>query len=163
MSGKKLLPLLIILGIMLALPAHALAEPNFDKQVATEITSVAVDDYNSDGFESDALVQGTVTLTSNGTPENLRCVIVFYLTYLPDGSYSGPMNYGDSWVLSKAYGGFQSGPGGYVNGFEFNIDNLPYPGWYRITAAAIVRGQTGLSEPVIFDPIGGGSPGPIGR
>ncbi len=163
MSEKKLLPLLILLGIMLAVPVQALARPNIDKPIVTEITGVTVDDYNADGFKGDALVQGTVTLTSRGSPENLRCVMVFYLTYLPDGTYDGPMRSGVSWVMYKVYTGFQSSPEGYVNSFEFNIDNLPYPGWYRIRAAAVVRGQMDVSAPFDFDPPGGGGPGPIGR
>ena len=163
MSGKKLLPLLILLGIMLAVPAQALARPNFDKQIATEITDVTVGDYNADGFTGDALVQGTVTLTSEGSPENLRCVMIFYLSYIPSDMYTGPMHSGSSWVMYKVYTGFRSSQEGYINSYEFNIDNLPYPGLYSIKAAAIVRGQMDISKPFTFDPLGGGGPGPIGR
>jgi hypothetical protein len=162
MSLKKLIPLIIIFGIILAIPAQVQARPNQNRPTSITINDVIVDDYDADGVKEDALIQGTLTLSSNNSQTNIRCVITYYLTYVPDGAYDGPMTYGTSWVFYKTYNGFTSTPDGSDNAFEYNIDNLPYPGWYSIRAASMVKGQVAISEAFIFDPPGGG-PGPIGR
>lgn len=47
--------------------------------------------------------------------------------------------------------------------FTYNLDNLPYPGWYNVRATVKVNGETAVSDSFTFDPPGGGGPGPIGR
>lgn len=160
MSLKKLIPLLIILGIILAVPTQVQARPTQTMSIA--INDVSVDDYNGDGLKGDAFVQGVVTLYSSKPQTDIKCVIIYYLVYLPDGTYTEPMNSGTSWVFQKTYRDFTSSPEGSANSFEYNLDNLPYPGWYSIRATSMVKGQVVISEAFIFDPPGGG-PGPIGR
>ena len=161
MSLKKLVPLIIILGIILAVPTQVQARPNQNGSGIT-IDNVIVNDYDGDGVKADALIQGTLTLISDMPQTNPRYIIAYYLTYVPDGTYDGPMTYGTSWVFHKTYAGFTSSPDGLDNAFEYNLDNLPYPGWYSISAGSMVKGQVVVSEAFLFDPPGGG-PGPIGR
>ncbi|HIH87613.1 TPA: hypothetical protein HA344_00200 [Candidatus Bathyarchaeota archaeon] len=161
MSLKKFVPLLFIIGILLAVPAQVQARPNRNT-TSIMIDDVVVHDYDGDGVKDDAKILGTLTLASDKPKTNIRCVIAYYLTYVSDGTYDGPMTYGTSWVFYKTYTGFSSAPEGTDNAFEYCIDNLPYPGWYSIRAGSRVKGQLAISEAFLFDPPGGG-PGPIGR
>ncbi len=163
MSLKKLLPLIIILGVIFAVPAQVEARSTRNNQMKITINSVDVSDYDGDGYKEDAFIQGAVTLYSNRPQTNVKCVIVYYLVYLPDGSYSGAMCKGTSWVFTKTYKNLDSSSEGVVNAFDYNIDGLPYPGWYSIRAKATVKGDSAVSKAFIFDPPGGGGPGPIGR
>jgi hypothetical protein len=163
MSLKKILPLIIIIGVILAVPAQVMACPTYNNKTKITIDSVDVSDYDGDGLKEDAFLQGGVTFYSNRPQSNVRCTITYYLVYLPDGTYTGDYTYGTSWVMQKTYRGFSSSPEGAVNAYSYNIDNLPYPGWYSVKAVVKMNGQTAVSNTFIFDPPGGGGPGPIGR
>ncbi len=158
---KKFVPLFFIIGILLAVPAQVQARPNRNT-TGIRIDDVVVHDYDGDGVKDDAKILGTLTLVSDKPKTYIRCVIAYYLTYVPDGTYDGPMTYGTSWVFYKTYTGFSSSHDGTDNAFEYYIDNLPYPGWYTLSAGSMVKGQLAISEAFLFDPPGGG-PGPIGR
>jgi hypothetical protein len=112
MSLKKLLPLIIVLGVILAIPAQVEARPTRNNQMKIAINRVDVSDYDGDGYKEDALIQGTVTLYSCKPQSNVKGVIAYYLVYLPDGSYSGQMTYGTSWVFQKNIQELQLKPAG---------------------------------------------------
>ncbi len=161
MSLKKLIPIILILGIILATPMQAQACPDHDRS-SLSIDTVNVNDYDGDGVKDDAEVLGALTLVS-GQPQTDICITVrYFLTYVPDGSYDGPYNYGRNWVFTKTYTGMSASHDGADNSFVYNIDALPYPGWYKLRAATVYQGQHVVSESFMFDPPGGG-PGPIGR
>lgn len=163
MSLKKILPLIIILGVILSVPAQVQACPTNNNKTKITIDSVDVSDYDGDGLKEDALLQGGITLYSTRPQTNVRCTITYYLVYLPDGTYTGDYTYGTSWVMQKTYKGLSSSPRGTTNAYSYNIDNLPYPGWYSVKAVVKVNGEIAVSNAFIFDPPGGGGPGPIGR
>lgn len=160
MSLKKLIPIILILGIILASPMPAQARHDQDRSSMT-IDEVVVSDFNGDGYK-DAEILGTLTLVSEEPLEGQRVVLMYFLTYLPDGTYNGPYNAGRNWVFSKTYTGMSSSPDGADNAFVYNIDSLPYPGWYKIHVATMYKGERVVSNAFEFDPPGGG-PGPIGR